>query len=145
GPDPDRVGRLPFLLTHVEVVVTRGAAPIDSRGSLTGHKAPILPEVLPGACAPATVQPVNHRRRNPPRLQYQPRHARRERTAHAGGWTNRHNIRPCCFHSVHPRRALRRPTTPAMVSPSARAAKAKAMRCGRTGSATATTSSTEGA
>ena len=50
---PQRMGRLPFLLADIEMLVARGAAPVDRGGGLAGREGAELPEGLarPGAAA----------------------------------------------------------------------------------------------
>ena len=93
------------------------------------------------------MQTVNDGGGHTPGLENEARHAGRERLAFADRMGNRRDIvrRDGDYGHRYPIRDLRRPTTPSMVSPSARAAKVSAMRCLSTGSASAITSSTDGA
>src|SRR5262245_62438881 len=50
---------LPFLLAHVEMLVARGAAPVDAARRLPRQEAAILPEILARTCPLAAVQPVD--------------------------------------------------------------------------------------
>src|SRR5262249_13872027 len=136
---------LPFLLAHIEVIVASRSPPIYARRGLTGNKAAILPEILARPGSPATMQAMHHSGSHPTRVQDQPRHGGGQRPAGAHRGSDGRDIGPGRIHSNRPSRAFRRPTTPWMVSPSARAANVNAMRCSRTGSANATTSSIEGA
>src|SRR6185295_6927808 len=80
-PDPDRVRGLPFALAHIEMVVTRRAAPIDPAGRLARHEAAILPEILAWAGAAAAMQAMDGGRSDAAGLQDQPRHGSGERLA----------------------------------------------------------------
>src|SRR5712691_1756737 len=129
--------RFPLLLTYIKMVVARRASPIYARGRLARDKTSILPEILARAGAPPTMQAVNHRCRDTPRFQKQPRHAGGKRAAFAGCASRGRHIliavlrqaRICRRgprrHSLYPIRALSRPITASMVSPSARAVKVK--------------------
>src|SRR5262245_36962185 len=66
------------------MVVTRGAAPVDAARCLARYEATILPEVLARSCAATAMQPVDHRCRNPARLQDEAGHGSRERTGFPG-------------------------------------------------------------
>ncbi len=74
GPDPHRVGSLPFALAHIKMIVAGGTAPVHAGGGLAIHEAAILPEILPRAGPAAPVQTVLHVGRDAARLQHQPRH-----------------------------------------------------------------------
>ena len=91
-PDPDGVRGFPFEFAHVEMIVARGAPPIDPRRRLAGDKAAVLPEILAGSGAAAAVQSVNHRRRDAPRFQDQSRHGGGERAAFADRTLHRRTI-----------------------------------------------------
>src|SRR5262245_60245309 len=144
-PDPNGVRGFPFLFAHVKVIVTRRTSPVYARRCFTRNKAAVLPEILARSGAPATVQAVDHGGSDPTRFQNQARHRRRQCAACTYRMTDGRYIRPRGVHSTHPSRAFSRPTTPWIVSPSARAANVSAMRCSSTGSASATTSSIDGA
>src|SRR5215813_1462357 len=139
---------LPFPLAHIEVIVARGAPPIDVLRGLTRHEASVLPEVLAGPRAAASVQAMNDRRCDPACFQDKPRHGvgklagADSRLPHRTGLDV---VRPNLRHRDYPMRAFSRRMTLGMVSPSARAAKVRAMRCLSTGSASSSTSSTDGA
>src|SRR5439155_19214485 len=131
GPDPHRMRGLPFQLTHVEMLVASGAAPIDAARRLTGEETPVLPEIFPGSRALPPVQPVDHGGGNLARLQYEARQRIRER-ARLAGRTQRcldlGLIRSSRGGHQLIRAALSLPTTPSTVSPSARAAKVSDIR-----------------
>ena len=92
GPDPHRMCGLPFLFTHIEMIVTRRTTPIDARSGLAGNEAAVLPEILARPGAAAAVQTVDDRGRHAPRFQDQARHAGRERPAFADRATCRGNV-----------------------------------------------------
>src|SRR6185312_11707785 len=75
-PDPDRVRRFPFALAHIEMVVARRTAPVDTLRGLAGMKAAVLPEILAGTGTAAAVQAVKDGSRDAPRFQHEPRHRR---------------------------------------------------------------------
>src|SRR4029077_14535086 len=130
----------------VEKIIARRAAPIDAGRWLAHDKAAVLPEILAGASAAPAVQSVDDGGGDAPRIKDQPRHARREGLAFANRVGDCRDVgRRRREYSHHPIRDFRHPTTPGMVSPSARAAKVSAMRCLSTGSASAMTSSADGA
>src|SRR5436190_21065662 len=83
GPQPHRMRGLPFLLAHIEMLVARGAAPVDAARGLAREKAPVLPEILAGAGALAAVQPVNDGRGDAARLEDEARHGFSERAGDA--------------------------------------------------------------
>src|SRR5215475_13906447 len=138
----------PFAFAHVQVVVTRGAPPVDVLRGLARHEAAILPKIFARAGAPPSMQPMNDRGSNATRLEDEPRHcvsqlasADRRLLYRSGFDVVRLRLR----HRNYPMRPLSRRITFGMVSPSARAANVNAMRCLSTGSARSSTSSTEGA
>ena len=149
GPQPDRMGGLPFLLAHIEMVVAGGAAPVDAAGRFAGGEPAILPEILARPGAAPSVQAMNDRRGDAARLEDQPRHGCGERATGADRSAGRLDFllarRRRHRHLRYPIRALISPITCGMVIPSARAEKVSAMRCLRIGSASASTSSTDGA
>jgi hypothetical protein len=53
------MGRLPFLLADIEMIVTRRATPIDILRRLAGDEAAILPKALAGAGAATTMQAMD--------------------------------------------------------------------------------------
>src|SRR5690606_29804515 len=55
GPEPDRVGGLPFAVTDIDMVVASGAAPVYPGYRLTFHIGAELPEVLADAATAAAV------------------------------------------------------------------------------------------
>src|SRR3954471_23066279 len=140
---------LPFTLAHIQMIVARGAAPVDAVRWLAGNEAAVLPEIFARACAPAAMQAVDDGRCNAARFQDQPRHGGRKRAALSGRPVDRRDflLVQCRIkrHSAYPSRAFNRAITAWMVSPSARAAKVSAMRCFNTGSASSATSSIDGA
>src|SRR5262249_30244413 len=108
----------------------------------------VLPEVLARPGAAAAMQAVDDGRGDAAGFQNKPWHPGGKFPADADGARNGGGVgeRRCMLgHSGYPIRLFRRPTTAAIVSPSARAPKVNAMRCFSTGSASAITSSTDGA
>ena len=63
-PDPDRMGRLPLALAHIDPVVSRRAAPIDPRGGFAPDEGAELPEGLAHARPLAPVDPMHDGRRH---------------------------------------------------------------------------------
>ncbi len=148
GPDPDRMRRLPFALAHIEMVVARRAPPVDAARGLARHEAAILPKILARPGAPPSVQAVKDRGRYTPGLEYEPWHRGDEAKGGSRRGANRSVVASVWRTGVrlaHAILAFSLATTPSMVSPSARAPKVSAMRCLSTGSASANTSSIEGA
>ena len=92
GPDPHRMRGFPFLLAHIEMIVARGAAPVDPLRRLARHEAAILPEILPRAGAAAAVQPVDDGGGDATRLEDQPRHGGGERACRAGRTARRFEL-----------------------------------------------------
>src|ERR1019366_8895975 len=147
GPDPYGVRGFPFALAHVEMIVARRAPPVDVLRRLARHEAAVLPEILAGSGAASSMQAVNDGRCDAARFENEPRHGSGERASAAGRLANRAglNIAEPRLRHVYPMRAFSRLITFGIVSPSARAAKVSAMRCLSTGSASSSTSSTDGA
>ena len=85
GPQPHRVRGFPFLLAHVEMLVARGAAPVDAARGLARQEAAVLPEILPRAGALAAVQPVDDGGGDAAGLEDETRQAFRERAGLAAG------------------------------------------------------------
>jgi hypothetical protein len=56
------------------MIVPRRAPPIDAGSRLAGNEAAVLPKILAGSGAPATVEAVHDGGRHTPRFQDQPRH-----------------------------------------------------------------------
>ena len=77
GPEPDGVRGFPFALAHIEIIVARGATPIDIVGRLADHEPPVLPEILAGSGAAAAVQAMDHGGRDAARFQNEPRNTAR--------------------------------------------------------------------
>ena len=129
------------------MIVARRAPPIDVMRWLARHEAAVLPEILARAGAAAAVQAVNDRRGDAARFQDEPRNPRGELAAFADSRQYRVvlGVAASGLGHYYPMRAFKRLITLGMVSPSARAAKVNAMRCLSTGSASSSTSSTEGA
>ncbi len=90
GPEPDGVRGLPLPLAHIEIVVARGAPPVDAAGFLAGDEAAELPEVLAGAGALSAMQAVDDGGGDLARLQNKPRQRGGERAACAA-------CPPCCL------------------------------------------------
>ena len=95
----------------------------------------------------AAMQAVDHRRGDAARFENKTRHGRGQRPAFADGAGDGASVVSrrgvvCHRQPIFP---FRRAMTPEIVSPSARAEKVSAMRCLRIGSASATTSSMDGA
>src|SRR5262249_62224863 len=95
GPDPHGMRSLPLLLAHIEVLVARGAAPVDAVRRLARDEAAILPEILARTRTPAPVQSMDDGRRHPARLEDEARDAGRQRVRLAGP-------PPGCLHFVFP-------------------------------------------
>ncbi|MNL70205.1 hypothetical protein D3C87_1951680 [compost metagenome] len=55
------MGRLPFPVTHIGMIVAGGAAPVDARQALAIAVGPELPEVFADATLAAAVPAGNHR------------------------------------------------------------------------------------
>src|SRR5262249_19556397 len=87
-----RMRGLPFLLAHVEMVVTRRAPPVDAGGRLAGDETAILPEILSRSGAAAAMQAMNDGCGDAPRLENQARRHSSERAALAGCTLNRSTI-----------------------------------------------------
>src|SRR6185437_7901866 len=145
-PEPHRMRGLPFLLADIEMVVARGAAPVDALRRLAGDEAAILPETFAGAGAPPPVQAVDHIGGDAAGFKHETRQGRGERSAFTIGSSD------CCDLLLVPDRFSHQPIrvfncriTSGMLCPSARAEKVSAMRCFRIGSARSSTSSIEGA
>src|SRR5712691_6592620 len=120
------------------MIVARGAPPIDVLRGLARHEAAVLPEVLARSGAPAAVQTMNDRRCDTACFQDKPRHGVGELAGADGRLAYRAGldvVRPYLRHRDYPMRAFSRRMTLGMFSPSARAAKVRAMRCLSTGSA----------
>ena len=64
----------PFPLAHIEMIVARGAPPIDVLRGLARYETAILPEVFARSGAAAAVQTVNDSRCDTARLKNEPRH-----------------------------------------------------------------------
>src|ERR1700692_114747 len=125
----------PFAFAHIEMIVARRTPPVDIVGWLAVDEAPVLPEILARSGAAPAVQTVNDGGCDPARLQNEPRNPRGELSAFANSRADRLVLRIATYGLGHdyPMRAFSRLITLAMVSPSARAAKVKAMRCLSTG------------
>ena len=63
-PDPDRMGRLPLALAHIDPVVSSRAAPVDPRGGFAPDEGAELPEGLAHASALAPMHAMHRRRRD---------------------------------------------------------------------------------
>src|SRR5580698_53271 len=71
------------------MIVARRTAPVDARCRLAGDEAAVLPEIFARPGAAAAVQAVDHGRGDAARFEDEPRHARGELSAFAGGRPNR--------------------------------------------------------
>src|SRR5690349_6150019 len=143
----------PFPLAHIEEVVPGRTAPVNAARRLPGKEAAVLPEILARTCPPAPMQAVNHRCSNAASLENQTRKRLRKGGRRAARATRRLDLlfvdaqlchllscdaRSLSAHPrlsfrkskrIHSTRALSRPITAAMLSPSARAVNVSAMRC----------------
>src|SRR5262249_18516265 len=79
GPEPDRVRGLPFLLAHIEVLVARGAAPVDAARRLPRQEAAVLPEIFARTRSFAAVQSMDEGGRDAACLEDEARQGPRKR------------------------------------------------------------------
>src|SRR5690606_14133369 len=121
---PDRVRGFPFAFAHEQEIVAGGAAPVDAARGLAVEEAAVLPEILAGPGAAAAMHAVIDGGRDAARLEHEPGHCRDQMRGLIGARLNFGGAVTHCGRVCHlyPSRAFRRPITPAMVSPSARAA-----------------------
>src|SRR4051812_37083994 len=140
-------GLIPFLLAHIEMIVTRRSPPVDALRRFAGNEAAILPETFARAGAPSPVKAVDDIGGDAPCLKHKPRQRCGERSAFAIGTSDRCNFTAAVLRirGHQPIRVFNCLITSEMVRPSARAENVKAMRCFRTGSARSSTSSIDGA
>src|SRR5206468_7819581 len=89
GPDPHGVGRLPFALANIQMIVARGTAPIDAVRRFAGDEASILPKILARSGPAPAVKPVDHGRGDATRLQDPERHGGGERARSRRGAARR--------------------------------------------------------
>src|SRR5947209_8731573 len=141
------MGRFPFLLSDIEMVVARRTAPVDVLRGLAGNEAAILPKAFPRAGAPPAMQAVNDIGGDTAGFKHEPRQRSGERSAFAIGASDRCDflVRVPVLRGHQPIRAFNCRITSEIVRPSARAENVSAIRCFRIGSARSSTSSIEGA
>ena len=144
-PEPDRVGGLPLLLANIEMIVAGGPAPVDAGGRVAAGEGPELPERLAATGGAASVPAGDDRRGNAARLDEEVGKAGGEALRLRQGTAYRAWLRARRSHHCQLIFAFSSAITSRTVMPSARAAKERAMRCCSTGSASAITSSREGA
>ena len=94
----------PFLLAHIEMIVARGAAPVDAARRLARNEAAVLPEILARSGAAAAMQPVDDGRGDAARFEDQARHGFGERAGLAARALGRLDLVPVrasgCGHQV---------------------------------------------
>ena len=143
GPQPHRMGGFPFAVAHIGVVVAGRAAPVDARG-IAFDIGPELPEILADAALAAAMPAGDHGVDDAARLDQQVGHQRGPQPATGERVARRYRSLDLA-DTRHQMPFTSFATTSRTLMPSARAAKVSAMRCCSTGSASARTSSIEGA
>ena len=144
GPQPDRVGGFPFEVAHIGVVVAGGTAPVYARHRLALDIGPELPEILADAALAPAMPAADHRGDDAAGLDQKVGDERCPEPG-AGERVARRDRRRRLADPRHQIPFTSRATVSRTFMPSARAAKVSAIRCWSTGSASAFTSSIDGA
>src|SRR6188508_1579060 len=102
GPHPHGVRGLPLVLADGEMIIARGATPVDVLRRLARDETAVLPETFTRTGAAAAVQAVNHIGGDATGFQHETRQRRRQRAAFTIGTSDCFDFLPdvpgCCDH-----------------------------------------------